>query len=830
MTINAAPTAIQQGAEIYNGAITTSYRNNDADNAYMYVNKGGNGNRKTFTLSWWMKTGNLFTGTIYTSGYSGAGASATSGHIRSSTQKLTIDNQVNNSNTWSITSTRVFRDVSSWYNCVVAIDTTQGTASNRVKLYINGVQETVTGTYPDEDDDVLMNNQYERIGTWDDNGSAYFEYDGYLADFNLIDGTQLNASSFGGFRNGIWIPIDTSSLTRGTKGWRLQFKQTGVGTGSSSTVGADTGGNDFHFTSSNIAASDCAMLDNPENNFCTMNPLINGYSTNITHTKGNLGVAGSSDYRNTIGTLAVGSGKWYWECHSANFNDYTMIGIQRARNKQTQDQAYGQTGAVTYASQGAYYNEGTSQTGSDDSITDFNDDEVLGFALDLDSSTKTIKFYNNNTLVQTVNLSSNFDNEDIVPLYVSNNGQLAIFNFGADSSFAGLKTAQNFRDTSGRGKFFYQPPAGYKALDLQNLKDTPISPIFGIKPEDHFNVVTYTGNGANSHSITGVGFQPDWVWIKRRDGAGSHYLVDSSRGLGTGDSFKVLLTEGTDTEYTGENDQLRTLNSDGFTLDDNSDTTFYVNRNTDTYVAWCWKANGGTTTTNDASSTGIGTIDSVYQANTTAGFSIVTYTGTGSNGTIAHGLGAVPKMMIAKRRDSTSHWVVYHQHLADASYWLALNLNNAQDVEATHWNSTAPTSTLINLGTNTNTNGSSATYVLYAFAEVENYSKMGVMEGNANTDGAVVYLGFRPRYVWIKNIDQNGYEFVAIDSERNQTNEMAGYIRINENAAENTSYNQIDFLSNGFKIRSAANNDVNHASTAIYYAVAETSVKNSNAR
>ena len=137
---------------------------------------------------------------------------------------------------------------------------------------------------------------------------------------------------------------------------------------------------------------------------------------------------------------------------------------------------------------------------------------------------------------------------------------------------------------------------------------------------------------------------------------------------------------------------------------------------------------------------------------------------------------------------------------------------------------------MINLGTNTNTNGSSATYVLYAFAEVENYSKMGVMEGNANTDGAVVYLGFRPRYVWIKNIDQNGYEFVAIDSERNQTNEMAGYIRINENSAENTSYNQIDFLSNGFKIRSAANNDINHASTAIYYAVAETSVKNSNAR
>ena len=483
-----------------------------------------------------------------------------------------------------------------------------------------------------------------------------------------------------------------------------------------------------------------------------------------------------------------------------------MIGIQRARNKQTQDSAFGQTGAVAYASQGAYYNESTSQTGSDDSITDFNDDEVLGFALDLDSSTKTIKFYNNNTLVQTVNLSSNFDNEDIVPLYVSNNGQVAMFKFGADSRFAGLKTAQNFRDTSGRGKVLYQPPAGYKALAVQNLEDTPISPIFGIKPEDHFNVVTYTGNGANSHSITGVGFQPDWVWIKRRDGAGSHYLVDSSRGLGTGDSFKVLLTEGTDTEYTGENDQLRTLNSDGFTLDDNSDTDFYVNRNTDTYVAWCWKANGGTTTTNDASSTGIGTIDSVYQANTIAGFSIVTYTGTGSNGTIAHGLGAVPKMMIAKRRDSTSHWVVYHQDLTDASYWLALNLNNAQDVEATHWNSTAPTSTLINLGSNTNTNGSSATYVIYAFTDVEGYSKFGSFVGNNLLDGPFIYTGFKPAWIMAKRSDSTS-DWFLLDNKRSPENVVGGggvgQLAANQNYAESSlsTYAIVDFLSNGFKMR-----------------------------
>ena len=154
--------------DLQDGVVNQSAKFDDASSDYMLLNKSANGNRRTFTLSWWMKMGNLFTGTIYTSGYSGSGGTATSGHIRSSSQKLTIDNQVNNSNTWSITSSRLFRDPTNWYHCVIAIDTTQSTASDRVKLYINGNLETVTGTYPNEDDDVLLNNQYEKIGTWDD--------------------------------------------------------------------------------------------------------------------------------------------------------------------------------------------------------------------------------------------------------------------------------------------------------------------------------------------------------------------------------------------------------------------------------------------------------------------------------------------------------------------------------------------------------------------------------------------------------------------------------------------------------------------------------------
>jgi len=248
---------------------------------------------------------------------------------------------------------------------------------------------------------------------------------------------------------------------------------------------------------------------------------------------------------------------------------------------------------------------------------------------------------------------------------------------------------------------------------------------------------------------------------------------------------------------------------------------------------WHWKANGGTTTTNDASSTSVGTIDSVYQANTDAGFSIVTYTGTGSNGTIAHGLGAVPKMMIAKRRDSSSHWVVYHQDLTDASYWLALNLTNAQDVEATHWNSTAPTSTLINLGSNTNTNGSTATYVIYAFTDVEGYSKFGKYVGNGSTDGTFVYTGFRPAWVMVKNINSNSASWHIYDNKRDTFNRVDSRVNSNSTSKEDEIVPFGDFLSNGFKLRPSSSylSQVNsNNSTYVYMAFAEQPFKFSNAR
>ena len=234
-------------------------------------------------------------------------------------------------------------------------------------------------------------------------------------------------------------------------------------------------------------------------------------------------------------------------------------------------------------------------------------------------------------------------------------------------------------------------------------------------PSVYFQTKLYTGTGS-SQAYTNDGnsdLQPDWLWIKIRSGADSHHVFDSTRGV-----TKRLLTDTNGAETTiSDNSNLTAFGSDGFTLGGNGG----VNGSSSTYAAWQWKANGGTTTTNDASSTSVGTIDSVYQANTTAGFSIVTYTVAGGNQTIAHGLGAVPKWILIKRRDDAGDWTSYHSDLGNEKY-LRLNSNNAIGDQATYFNDTSPTSTVFTIGNAGDVNTSSGTHVAYCFAPIQGLS------------------------------------------------------------------------------------------------------------
>ncbi len=337
-------------------------------------------------------------------------------------------------------------------------------------------------------------------------------------------------------------------------------------------------------------------------------------------------------------------------------------------------------------------------------------------------------------------------------------------------------------------------------------------------PSAHFQIALYTGNGGNQ-SITNDGnsdLQADWIWLKERSSTSYHHVFDSTRGVG--DSGKALYPNTSDAE--GDDTAFRSFDSDGFTLA----STGGFNENTVTNVAWQWKANGGSTTTNDASSTGVGTIDSVYQANTTAGFSIVTHTGSGSSGTIAHGLGVAPKWVLTKNRtDNSEDWANYHVGLSSAEYYIRLNTNAAQAAGSSVWGDTAPSSTVITLGgANGKNNASSKNYVSYCFAPIQGYSKFGSYTGNGNADGPFVYTGFKPAWLMTKRTDSTS-DWNMYDNKRNTFNKVDKVLQAEGNDAEYTSGSGVilDYLSNGFKVRGTGSGINADGGTYIYMAFAE---------
>ena len=332
-------------------------------------------------------------------------------------------------------------------------------------------------------------------------------------------------------------------------------------------------------------------------------------------------------------------------------------------------------------------------------------------------------------------------------------------------------------------------------------------------PSAYFQIATWTGNSTDNRSITNDGnsdLQPDWVWIKNRSSTQNHYTYDSTRGVNV-----QLLPHDTPAESTVA-DRLQAFESDGFQVGASSE----VNYNTYTYVGWQWKANGGTTTTNDASATSVGSIDSVYQANTTAGFSIVTYTGTGSAATVAHGLGVKPEWIVIKNRGKDEGWAIYHgaNTSAPETDGLSLNNGNATNDDTDYWNDVAPTTTTFGVSGD-DRSGGSYNFVAYVFNSVQGYSKFGNYTGNGNTDGPFIYTGFQPAWIMIKRTDNTG-SWLIFDNKRNGKNPDNDEIEANTTSAE-VSNDRLDILSNGFKIRNSAGYVNASSATYVYMAFAE---------
>jgi len=830
----------EQPTGFYNGVATTSLRMDNASDPNLNITNSGAPTLNTKgTLSFWYKRGIQGSGTgqhqylIHT----GTGT-ADNTHM-----DLKIETgdalSIGAYGTTPFSNSRLLRDGSAWYHIVVAFDSTSGTASERlIKVYVNGVAQT--GTFGA----VAQNQQFPWINASQAiyigrHASVNRPMDGYLAEWNLIDGQALAPTSFGETKNGVWIPIKYTG-TYGDNGARLKFDQVGVGTASTSTIGADTSGNNNHWTSSGIVASDCAMPDSPENNFCTMNILTNADS--LATSEGSLEWQGDTYSRSILGTFGMKSGKWYWEtlmlAGGVSGNGYNAGIANHFVSQSTQDPRNGSiTGGkvvISVDSRGDF-NESQGSASNTSNSTTFAPADIIGIALDLDSSTQTIAFYKNNTIigsarnliVQDIEYFPEWDSRSF-----TNTPRIA--NFGQDDTFAGAISSAGNTDGNGIGVFKYAPPSGFLALCTANLPEPTISPDADTQADDHFNTVTYSGESVDgSTKAVTVGFRPDFIWGKALNRNQDHMLANSTVG------FDVYLrTNGGAAEATLDSLVNDDVTATGFLFDDDEDGYFNFapdSGDPNQMVVWNWKANGGTTTTNDASSTSVGTIDSVIQANTTAGFSIVTYTGfSGNNGTgaIAHGLGVAPSMIIHKSRTRTSGWWTQVPNiLSHPNVMLDLSSTAVGLDLGGYGTMSVPDTSVFSINGVDGIGGESANYVAYCFAEVEGFSKVGSYTGNGVVDGPYVHLGFRPAFVLLKNTSTTD-NWVMLDDTRlgddvGVINPLLSYLAPNLNDVEfdSASYPMMDFLSNGFKLRlggtgSTLSRDVNRAAGEIYMYIA----------
>ena len=815
------------GGDFYDFPISNSLRFEDGDSAYLSKTPSSASNRRTFTISKWVKRGNFGTRQNIFSADSDStldGGTAFYYEFQADNALRVGQYQHGVGWNWSLITSQVFRDASSWYHITISIDTTQGTASNRCKIYVNGQIITAFSTenYPSENYDNAINTALPHFVGKLAATSSTLPLDGYLADVNFIDGLQLTPSSFGETKNDIWIPKDTSGLTFGTNGFRQQYKQVGTGTASSTTIGADTSGNDNHWTSTNLVASD-VVPDSPTNNFATLNPLNVTDSTSPVFSQGNLKSVVSSDGSKWGGssTISAITGKYYFEVLST---EVTNVHIGVADETAAREGARIDDHNVTTGGNAVYYrsNEGHkrvitdgSQVTSSYAVT-YGTSDIIGVAFDVDGSAVT--FYKNNSSLGAITIPTTTESLFIAVSGGTGGSQNVFYlNAGQDSSFAGNKTAQGNADGNGIGDFYYAPPSGFLALCTANLPAPveTIDPAQGGSPQDYFNTVTYTGTGAEL-AISGVGFSPDWTWIKKRSGAlTDHRLFDTVRGATKSLKSNLSVAEATESE------SLKSFDVDGFTLG----TAHYTNSDGETHVAWNWKVGGSSSVNTDGTD-----IDSTGVFNTDLGMSIVTYTGTGSSGdSYGHGLDKAPELVFVKDRTDPANWAVYSVTTGLDGY-LRLNDTNTKTSDGNIFPSVSATT--IGVGTQgdgsiANTSGDS--YVSYNFHSVDGYSKIGSYTGNGSTDGPFVYTGFRPAYVMFKRTNATG-SWRIMDNKRDTFNVADARLLADTAGAETTDRDILDMVSNGFKFRRADAGNNGSGDTYIYMAFAEQPTKYANAR
>ena len=791
--------------------IDQSLRFEESGAANLTFTPSNNGtDNKKFTYSVWIKRGQQSADDQHLIQSKNTGGGTGQGHvgfILDTSDSLDVYTQNGGVNS---TGTRLLRDHSGWYHFCFVYDTTEATASDRVKVYINGDRDTLSGSFPPLNSvmsSMNYNGQEQYIGKYVAGFTRYFN--GYMAEIHMVDGQALSPTDFAEEVNGIWVPkeyTDNGTISHGVNGYHLDFAD-------SSAIGNDVSGNNNDWTANNLAASDVMSGESPTNNFAVFNPLDRS-GTTLTYSEGNLKAENtSSGFAQAYSSFSFDSGKWYAEFLLDTGN--SGVGVIAGTTNAGANRYLGQD-SFTYS----YYFDGrkvnnATYTAYGDSYTTAADGsgDVVGVYIDADNG--DIYFSKNGTVQNSGTAAFTGVTGPFRFAIASESNAFHIANFGQDDSFAGLKTSGSAAasDDNGNGVFYDTIGlSGYLAPCSANLPEPTISPNAEAQADDYFNTVLYTGNGS-TQSITGVGFQPDWVWIKQRNGTRNNVLYDSVRG-----ATERLISNTTDAEATAAT-ALTSFDADGFSLGNGTTS----NENSKTYVSWNWKA-GGTAVSNTD-----GSITSSVSAAPDAGFSICTYTGTATvSESFGHGLNQAPELVITKARNSTNDWRVHGSVLGTHKF---LSLSNSNGVATDSSNGGFPdnTDTLVNLGYES-TNGTN--YVAYCFHSVDGFSKVGSYVGNGSTDGTFVYTGFRPAWVMVKEIGASGFWMIQDNKIYPFNDGDTRSLAANDTGSETTISNrgnEMDILSNGFKMR-ASTGDFNASNTHIYLAFAEAPFKYSLAR
>ena len=734
------------------------------------------GNQKVWTWSGWTKrwaTGGSHT--LFSSEGNNDGIAAIYFHT-SDTIHTYFD--TSGSNPYGAVNSRLYRDPHSWMHVVWQVDA----LNSDQRIWINGQEESVTGSN-DPPNYAYSMNQAGKV-----NGLGISAYGGgqgqlYLAEVHHSDGYKYDPSYYGYTdpQTGIWRPKKVTGISYGTNGFYLDFSDNSAATAAALGKDRSGNGNDWTPNGSISVANDStndSLLDTPTNNFCTLSPLggRGTYFMAPDHGGLNFSLSAHTDVMSSF--VIPDSGKWYAEFVFTTTAS-GAVGVCNLDKKNDGTAASSALNGINYNGSDIKVNDSSVQS----SLTAIGDNDVIGVQVDRDAG--TVQFTNDGSNVGTpVNISLMNAPFDIM------------FNLYRNSS--GGSTPVGYANF-GQRPFSYLP-SGFRSLCDKNMTTPTASSI--VDPKKHFEVLTYTGNDATGRVITGLDFQPDFVWIKNTTQGFSHALLDSVRG-GTkrlrSDSDAV---EGTDA------DSVTSFNANGWTMSGND----AVNQNSQSFVAWCWKA-GGTAVSNTD-----GDVTSQVSVNEEAGFSIVSFTTpAGSGFSIGHGLSKAPETIWMKNRDNANNWDIYHHENGTnpEQYRLIFNSTSARQ-DYPYLDDTVPSSTVFRTRGGGNWYNTGNKIIAYCFYSVPGFSKMGSYKGTGNANGPFVYTGFRPSMIIIKRIDTTEDWWIH-DDQRNPHNPIDDNLYPNGSEATATEVAS-DFLSNGFKLRTSNQNWNDDGDTYVYWA------------